>query len=65
MHAVKYFIKKKIELTAKEFEILYLLVSNPSRVYTYDQIFEDVWCDYYFNEKKRISNHIWGIRGEL
>jgi DNA-binding response OmpR family regulator len=34
---------RKIPLSAKEFEILALLMSNPKRIYTVEQIYEAVW----------------------
>lgn len=36
---------KEIELTAKEFEILKLLLQNPKKVYTKEQIYSLVWND--------------------
>lgn len=34
---------KKIDLTAKEFEILALLASNPGQAFTRGQIYEHIW----------------------
>lgn len=34
---------KNIELTPKEFKILYLLASNPNKVYNAEDIFQKVW----------------------
>ena len=34
---------EKVPLSAKEFEILALLMSNPKRIYTVEQIYETVW----------------------
>ncbi len=34
---------KEVQLTGKEFDILYLFVSNPDRVYTKEDIFEHIW----------------------
>lgn len=34
---------KDVSLTAKEFDILHLLISNPKRIYSADQLFELVW----------------------
>lgn len=40
----KFFLKgKEIELTRKEFDLLYLLLSSIGRVYTHDQIYLHVW----------------------
>ncbi len=39
---------KDIDLTAKEFDILKLLMENPHRVYTKSQIYSLIWNDTYF-----------------
>lgn len=56
----------KIELTAKEFDILALLSFNPRRVFTYEMISEIVWNEEY-NEysRKAINNHISNLRRKL
>lgn len=56
---------EEVELTGKEFGILMLLVSNPGRVFTYEQIYENVWNEVYYNEKKRVANHVSGLRKKL
>lgn len=57
--------EQEIELTAKEFGILHLLLSNPGRVYTYEQIFEEVWKDQYLGDKKRVINRVHELRKKL
>lgn len=56
---------RELVLTGKEFSILHLLVSNPNRVFTYEQIYEAVWQDKYYGEKKRIANHVSRLRKKL
>ena len=34
---------KEIKLTAKEFEVLYLLANNPGKVFTREEIFNHIW----------------------
>ena len=50
---------QEIQLTAKEFDILALLILNPRRVFTYEMIADIVWKEEY-NEysRKAINNHI-------
>lgn len=57
---------KEIELTAKEFDILALLILNPRRVFTYEMIADIVWKEEY-NEysRKAINNHISNLRKKL
>lgn len=56
---------KEVSLTGKEYGILLLLISNPGRVFTYEQIYESVWDEMYYNEKKRIANHVSSLRKKL
>jgi len=57
---------QEINLTAKEFDILALLIMNPKRVFTYEMIIDIVWhedCDYY--SRKAINNHVSNLRKKL
>lgn len=57
---------QKIELTAKEFNILALLMMNPKRVFTYEMITELVWEEDYANySRKAINNHVSNLRKKL
>ena len=57
--------KKIIRLTDLEFRLLHYLASQPSRVFTYQQIYEGVWGEEYFHEKGIIMSHIRHIRQKL
>lgn len=55
-----------VDLTAKEFDILSLLISNPNRVFTYEMIIELVWNeDFTFSSRKTVSNHVGNLRRKL
>ena len=56
---------KKIELTAKEFEILKLLMQNPKKVYTKEQIYSLVWKDNYFGDENAVNVHISRLRSKI
>lgn len=57
---------QEIELTAKEFDILALLILNPRRVFTYEMITDIVWKeDYNICSRKTITNHISNLRRKL
>lgn len=57
---------REMELTAKEFDILALLIRNPKRVFTYELIMELVWNeDSSFVSRKTVSNHISNLRKKL
>lgn len=57
---------KVIDLTAKEFDILSLLICHPKRVFTYEMITELVWNEEYgFYSRKAVSNHVSNLRQKL
>lgn len=57
--------EEKIELTAKEFEILKLLMKNPGRVYTKEQIYSQVWKDAYVGDENAVNVHISRLRNKI
>lgn len=56
---------RKIELTAKEFEILKLLMENPKKVYTKEQLYSHVWKDAYFGDENAVNVQISRLRNKL
>lgn len=56
---------RKIELTAKEFEILKLLMENPRKVYTKEQIYAQVWKDAYLGDENAVNVQISRLRNKL
>lgn len=54
-----------ITLTKQEFRILELLMSNPGRAYSKQEIYDYAWDDYYIGEDKTINVHISNIRKKL
>lgn len=56
---------KEIELTAKEYDILELLMQNPKKVFTKDNIYESVWQEEYLPEDNAVSVHISNLRNKL
>ena len=55
---------KEISLTGKEFDILFMLISNPGRVYTKEEIFEKVWVDT-FGDMSTITVHVRKLREKI
>lgn len=55
----------EIKLTAREFEILYLLAKNRGRVYASEEIFEKVWNEPGEGSNKTVMVHISNIREKL
>jgi DNA-binding response OmpR family regulator len=56
---------ENIELTPKEFDILYLLASHPKKVYSVENIFQQVWGDAYFEGGNTVMVHIRTLRKKL
>lgn len=56
---------KKINLTAKEFNILKVFISNPSRVFTKNQLYQLVWQDDYHGDENVINVHIRRLREKI
>ena len=55
-----------VNLTAKEFDILALLITHPQRVFTYEMIMELVWDeDAACYSRKAVSNHMSNLRKKL
>lgn len=55
----------KIDLTAKEFEILKLLMQNPKKVYTKAQLYSLVWKDAYLGDENAVNVHISRLRSKI
>ncbi|MDX5870810.1 response regulator transcription factor [Bacillus cereus group sp. BfR-BA-01344] len=56
---------EQVELTPKEFDILYLLASHPKKVYNVENIFQQVWADDYFEGGNTVMVHIRTLRKKL
>ncbi|MGI6226592.1 MAG: response regulator transcription factor [Peptococcales bacterium] len=52
-------------LTPKEFELLYYLARTPGRVYTREQILENVWGYDYFGDLRTVDTHVKKLREKL
>ncbi|WP_048601703.1 response regulator transcription factor [Rubeoparvulum massiliense] len=65
---VNFTVHKKeeaIKLTAKEFEILKLFVTNTNRVFTKAQIYNLIWKDEYFGDENVINVHMRRLREKI
>lgn len=64
-HEVKTIDDKFIHVTALEFGILYLLASNPNRVFSADEIFERVWQQETDVPSKTVMVHVSHLRDKI
>lgn len=56
---------KSIALTAREFDILKLLLENRGRVFSRDNLLNSIWGYDYFGDEKIVNTHIKNIRKKL
>ncbi len=56
---------KAVDTPPKELELLYFLASNPNRVYTRDQLLNEVWGYDYFGNSRTVDVHIKRLREKL
>ena len=57
--------KTDINLTKKEIEILWLLASNPGKVFSRDNILNSIWGYEYFGDARTVDTHIKRLRAKL
>ncbi len=56
---------KNISLTAKELQILRLLMEQPMKTFTKANLYESVWQDIYYYEDNTINVHVSNLRSKL
>ncbi|SES79957.1 response regulator transcription factor [[Clostridium] polysaccharolyticum] len=57
--------EREVKLTPIEFDILFLLASNPGRVFSTDEIFEQVWNEKMYEANNTVMVHIRRIREKI
>ncbi len=55
----------KIDTPPKELELVYHLASNPNRVYTRDQLLDEVWGFDYYGDSRTVDVHVKRLREKL
>ncbi len=56
---------KQIDTPPKELELIYHLASNPNRVYTRDQLLDEVWGFDYYGDSRTVDVHVKRLREKL
>ena len=56
---------KPIDTPPKELELIYHLASNPNRVYTRDQLLDEVWGFDYYGDSRTVDVHVKRLREKL
>lgn len=56
---------KELSLTMHEYDILYLLVKDPEKVYSREHLYEQVWKGGYYGEDNTVNVHVSNLRKKL
>jgi DNA-binding response OmpR family regulator len=56
---------RNVELTAKEFDLLYFLASHPNQVFTREQLLDQVWDYAYVGDLSTVTVHIRRLRAKI
>ncbi len=56
---------KKVDTPPKEMELLFHLASSPNRVYTRNQLLDEVWGFDYFGDSRTVDVHVKRLREKL
>lgn len=56
---------KAVDTPPKELELIYHLASNPNRVYTRDQLLDEVWGFEYYGDSRTVDVHVKRLREKL
>ena len=54
--------EKELQMPPKEIELLYFLASRPNKVFTRDQLLEQVWGFEYFGDSRTVDVHVKRLR---
>lgn len=57
--------EKEITLTVKEFNILLKLIDNLGRVYSREQLLDDIWGFDYYGDTRTVDSHVARLRTKL
>ena len=60
-----YIMDKEVNLTAKEFDLLELLVTNPNKVYSRESLLKLVWGDKYPGDVRTVDVHVRRLREKI
>lgn len=56
---------KEVNLTPKEYELLYYLAKTPDKVYSREQLLKDVWNYEFFGDLRTVDTHVKRLREKL
>lgn len=56
---------KEVQLTKKEFEILWMMANHPDQVFTRDHLLDKLWGMDYYGDTRTVDTHIKRLRAKL
>lgn len=56
---------KSVSLTGKEFDLFYLLISNPGKVFTREELLKTIWGYEYYGDLRTVDVHIRRLREKI
>lgn len=60
-----YIAGREVNLTAKEFDILLLLLTNPNKVYSRDALLKEIWGSDYVGDARTVDVHVRRLREKI
>lgn len=57
--------QREISLTRHEYDILYILVGQPGKVFSRENLYEQVWKNGYYGEDNTVNVHVSNIRKKI
>ena len=60
-----YISGKEINLTAKEFDLLELLITNPDKIYSRDSLLSTIWGYEYASDARTVDVHVRRLREKI
>ncbi|NLJ78650.1 MAG: response regulator transcription factor [Tissierellia bacterium] len=56
---------ERIDLTGREFDLFYLLITNPEKVFTREELLESLWGYEYFGDLRTVDVHVRRLREKI
>ena len=60
-----FILEREINVTSKEFDMLLLLVTNPGKVYSRDELLRTIWGEDYPGDARTVDVHIRRLREKI
>lgn len=60
-----YINEQQMKLTKKEIETMWMLASNPNKVFTRDNLLDSLWGYDYYGDSRTVDSHIKRLRAKL